>query len=77
MNNNEDITKLLASFFANNYTPIGSTEDKVLKTSEELVYDMQEFITISPSTLSVFMDGAGFKVTFISGRPYWILYERV
>lgn len=68
--------KLLADFISANYVAIGSTESKVYKTSEELAYDMQELVSVRAQEIAEALVLAKFKLEYISGKPYWVLYER-
>lgn len=68
--------KLLASFIATNYAPIGETESKVYKTSEELAYDMQELVAVRAQDIAEALTLAKFQLKYISGKPYWEMYER-
>ena len=72
----ETRSKLLADFPSANYTPIGETENKVFKTSEELAYDMQELVAVRAQDIAEAMTLAQFKLEYITGKPYWVLYER-
>lgn len=68
--------KLLADFISANYVPIGSTENKVYKTSEELAYDMQELVSVRAQEIAEALVMAKFRLEYIGGKPYWVLYER-
>lgn len=68
--------KLLADFIAANYQPIGETENKVYKTSEELAYDMQELVAVRAQDIAEALTLAKYKLEYISGKPYWVMFER-
>lgn len=68
--------KLLADFIAANYQPIGETEDKVYKTSEELAYDMQELVAVRSQDIAEALTLAKYKLEYIGGKPYWVMFER-
>lgn len=68
--------KLLADFIAANYQPIGETENKVYKTSEELAYDMQELVAVRAQDIAEALTLAKYKLEYIGGKPYWMMFER-
>lgn len=68
--------KLLADFIAANYQPIGETENKVYKTSEELAYDMQELVAVRAQDIAETLTLAKYKLEYIGGKPYWVMFER-
>ena len=58
------------------YRPFGKTEDKVYKTSQELIYEMDGIVEgITTVALAKVMHEAGYKIEHIAGYPYWVLYE--
>lgn len=67
---------ILNAFLGNNYTPVGITENKVLKTSEELAYDLQELVNVSLTEISKALSSGGYQLVFIQGKPYWVMYEK-
>lgn len=69
-------SKLLADFIAANYQPIGETESKVYKTSEELAYDMQELVEVRAQDIAEALTLAKYQLKYIGGKPYWEMYER-
>lgn len=66
----------IADFIRRNYAPIGTTAQKVYKTTAELQYDLHEFIDVSALELARQLTEARFAVEFVCGRPYWVMYER-
>lgn len=73
---NNQSTELLTKFISAIYSPIGCTEDIVYKTSDELVYDLRETVSVNNSEVAAALLKGGYKMTFMSGKPYWALYEK-
>lgn len=72
----EASNKAIADFLSANYSPIGSTADKCYKTTEELVYDLDNIISVGYKELAKQLAGAGYKVEYLAGQPYWVMYEK-
>lgn len=68
--------QIFCDFISQNYTPVGESEDKVFKTSQELAYQIRETCEITAQDISVVMSRAGFKIRFIDGVPSWELFEK-
>ena len=67
--------KAIAEFIGHNYSPIGTTQ-KCYKTSAELVYDISNIIAVRPAELAKQLSDAGYRVEYLAGQPYWVLYEK-
>lgn len=68
--------KAIAEFIGHNYSPIGTTSQKCYKTSAELVYDISNIIAVCPAELAKQLSDAGYRVEYLAGQPYWVLYEK-
>lgn len=68
--------KAIADFIGHNYSPIGSTSQKCYKTIGQLVYELSNIIDVAPMELAKQLTGAGYHVEYLSGYPYWIMYEK-
>lgn len=68
--------KAIAEFIGHNYSPIGTTSQKCYKTSAELVYDISNIIPVRPAELAKQLSDAGYRVEYLAGQPYWVLYEK-
>ena len=68
--------KAIAEFIGHNYSPIGTTSQKCYKTSAELVYDISNIIAVRPAELANQLSDAGYRVEYLAGQPYWVLYEK-
>lgn len=68
--------KAIAEFIGHNYSPIGTTSQKCYKTSAELVYDISNIIAVRPAELAKQLSDAGYRVEYLAGQPYWVLYEK-
>lgn len=68
--------KAIAEFIGHNYSPIGTTSKKCYKTSAELVYDISNIIAVRPAELAKQLSDAGYHVEYLTGQPYWVLYEK-
>ena len=68
--------KAIAEFIGHNYSPIGATSQKCYKTSAELVYDISNIIAVCPAELAKQLSDAGYRVEYLAGQPYWVLYEK-
>ena len=67
---------LLATFIQSNYRPIGISENKVFKSSDELIYEFSQVVSVDVEELTKALTDAGYRTEFIHSEPYWILYER-
>lgn len=68
--------KAIADFLSANYSPIGCSSEKVYKTTEELVYDLDNIISIGYKELAKQLVDAGYRVEYLAGQPYWVMYEK-
>ena len=68
--------KAIAEFIGHNYSPLGTTSQKCYKTSAELVYDISNIIAVRPAELAKQLSDAGYRVEYLAGQPYWVLYEK-
>lgn len=68
--------KAIAEFIGHNYSPIGDTSQKCYKTSAELVYDLSNIIAVRPAELTKQLSDAGYRIEYLAGQPYWIMYEK-
>ena len=66
----------IANFISQNYRPIGSTPQKMFKTTAELVYELGNIVDVSPRELALQLSQAGYHVEYIGGQPYWVMYEK-
>ncbi len=67
----------LTDFIQQHYAPIGTTEQKVYKTTAELQYELENIIHVDSSRLAKQLSQAGFKVEYLCGQPYWVMYEKI
>lgn len=72
----EAANKAIAEFLSANYSPIGSTANKCYKTSQELVYDLDNIVSVGYKELAKQLADAGYRVEYLSGKPYWVMYEK-
>lgn len=68
--------KAIANFLGQNYSPIGSTSAKCFKTTDELIYDLSDIISVRPTELAKQLTDAGYHVEYLAGQPYWVMYEK-
>ena len=68
--------KAIANFLGQNYSPIGSTSAKCFKTTDELIYDLSNIISVRPTELAKQLTDAGYNVEYLAGQPYWVMYEK-
>lgn len=68
--------KAIAEFLGANYAPIGSTAQKCFKTTEELVYDLNNIVPVSHMKLAKSLTDAGYRTEYLAGKPYWVMYEK-
>lgn len=68
--------KAIANFLGQNYSPIGSTSAKCFKTTDELIYDLSNIISVRPTELAKQLTDAGYHVEYLAGQPYWVMYEK-
>ena len=68
--------KAIANFLGQNYSPIGSTSAKCFKTTDELIYDLSNIISVRPTELAKQLTDAGYHVDYLAGQPYWVMYEK-
>nr|DAT41414.1 MAG TPA: hypothetical protein [Caudoviricetes sp.] len=68
--------KAIAKFISANYSPIGATSQKCYKTTAELAYDLSNIIAVSQKELATQLTAAGYRCEFLSGKPFWVMYER-
>lgn len=68
--------KAIADFLGQHYAPIGSTPAKCYKTSAELAYELANIIEVSPRVLAAQLTAAGYRVEYVAGQPYWVMYEK-
>lgn len=68
--------KAIAEFIGHNYLPIGDASQKCYKTSAELVYDLSNIIAVRPAELAKQLSDAGYRIEYLAGQPYWIMYEK-
>lgn len=66
----------VAGFLKANFSPIGPTSQKVYKTSAELSYMLENIIYIRPGFIAKVLSEAGYRIEYISGQPYWVMYEK-
>ena len=71
-----DQQKAIANFLGQNYSPIGSTSAKCFKTTDELIYDLSNIISVRPTELAKQLTDAGYHVEYLAGQPYWVMYEK-
>ena len=74
--NNHVSAPVFIEYLAQTYAPIGPTETKCYKTIDELVYELSNIGPVYKSWLSLQLSQAGYKVEFVDGVPYWVLYEK-
>lgn len=64
----------LKEFILHNYSPNGRTEDKEYKTTAELQYAFENILSLSPTIIAEAMSEAGFKIEYVGGQPFWVVY---
>ena len=69
-------TTILSDFIKQTYSPIGSTDRKLFKTSAELAYELREIVELQPNQIAKALSDAGFRLEFIHNKPYWVMYEK-
>ena len=74
--NKDRVPKPVIEYLAQTYAPIGLTEAKCYKTIDELVYELSNIGPVGKCLLSDQLSQAGYKVEFVAGVPYWVLYEK-
>ncbi len=75
-NEEDKKTQAIADFLSSHYGKMGTTSAKVYKTTAELVYEIENIVPVSQIEVAAQLSRAGFPVEFVSGVPYWVLYER-
>lgn len=54
----------------------GQEETRQLVTSRDLQYRYRDMCTVSVSTVAEVMQELGFQFTFVTGMPYWVIYDK-
>jgi len=72
---NEKMIEVMENYIRENYMPLGVAEDKMFKSSARLQYELREFYPYSLSEICKVMEDAGYKVEFLNGVPFWVVYE--
>ena len=73
---NDHVQATVIEYLSQTYAPIGPTEAKCYKTIDELVYELSNICPVGRGWLSLRLSQAGYKVEFVAGVPYWVLYEK-
>lgn len=55
----------------------GHEETRQLVTSRDLQYRYRDMCTVSVSTVAEVMQELGFQFTFVTGIPYWVIYDKI
>lgn len=64
----------LTEFIRQRFSPIGKTEDKEFKTTADIQYMYDNIMSLSASDIAEAMAKAGFKIEYVGGQPYWVMY---
>ena len=66
--------ELLKQYIGACYTPCGREADADTLSSADIVLAVREMCEVSVEEVSRIMKSAGFRVEFVSGRPYWKVF---
>lgn len=55
----------------------GHEETRQLVTSRDLQYRYRDMCTVSVSTVASVMQELGYSFTFVTGIPYWVVYDKL
>ena len=76
LTSDNDVLNLFKEHVETSYQPFGKTEDKVFKTSQELIYEMDGIVKgVTTAQLAKVMHDAGYRIEHLGGIPYWVLYD--
>lgn len=64
----------LTEFIRQSFSPIGKTEDKEFKTTADIQYMYDNIMSLSASDIAEAMAKAGFRIEYVGGQPYWVMY---
>lgn len=67
---------IAAEFIASNYAPVGNLDEKEFITSADIVRNLADMIETTVTEISNLMTSGGFKIEFIEGKPYWIVFQK-
>ena len=67
---------IIVLFIKENYSPIGDPDSIDYVTSADIAQDVSEMADVSISDVSSLMSSAGFKMEFISGKPFWKVFKK-
>lgn len=59
-------------YIQDNFSPLGVEPEYI--TSADIVRDLSEMASLSIADITQLMDKARFKIKFIEGKPFWIVY---
>ena len=72
---NDEWKIVILKRYAAEYPPYAKTGTKVLKSSEDIVFNLAGMGDFSTVEVSAFMAVNGYDVEFDDGKPFWMLTD--
>ncbi|MBR0243886.1 MAG: hypothetical protein IJQ38_04810 [Bacteroidaceae bacterium] len=76
LSDKELFRKMIENLYQPDYDFPGQEETRQLVTSRDLQYRYRDMCTVSVSTVAEVMQELGFQFTFVTGMPYWVIYDK-
>ena len=77
MNITEDWKLIVLQRYAGEYPPYSESGNKLLKSSEDIAFDLSGMGDISATDVSAFFATRGYSIEFDDGKPVWVLTDPV
>lgn len=76
MDNEKDLKQdIIIKYIKENFHVLGEASQMEYVTSADIIRELSEMVTLSIADVTSLMDQAGFKIEFVEGKPYWIVYR--
>lgn len=76
LSDKELFRKMIENLYQPDFDIPGQEETRQLVTSRDLQYRYRDMCTVSVSTVAEVMQELGFQFTFVTGMPYWVIYDK-
>ncbi|MBQ9190045.1 MAG: hypothetical protein IJ142_00360 [Bacteroidaceae bacterium] len=76
LSDKELFRKMIENLYQPDYDFPDQEETRQLVTSRDLQYRYRDMCTVSVSTVAEVMQELGFQFTFVTGMPYWVIYDK-
>jgi len=77
LSDRELFRKMIENLYQPNDDVPGHEETRQLVTSRDLQYRYRDMCTVSVSTVASVMQELGYTFTFVTGIPYWVVYDKI